>query len=143
MGMDRKQQETMIGDFSAMLYQKGYRGRYEMDSIDGAKIFMAGKLSECLEQIISLYNRSDLAEQKFLLKTRPPYNDKIGCSFKTELDMVKGFLVREMDIHDSVSRQSRHYRIDHHRTIPGSNAIEGLFPKPKPWEHILKGKLRR
>jgi hypothetical protein len=47
-----------------------------------------------------------------------------------------------MTIKDKASNEKKFFRLDNNQQIAGARAVEGLFPKPKPWDHIIKGKLR-
>jgi hypothetical protein len=136
-----EQYERAIQDFAAVLYSKGYRGRYSLSKAGESRNLMQGLLSACLKQMIEAHSEGKDA-LGFDLKTQPSYDANLQCSFRLEFDQTKGFLVTAMDINDSVSQQNRHYEIRHNHVIPGANAITGLFPKKKPWDDFLKGRFR-
>ncbi|MEE1946405.1 hypothetical protein VRU48_14875 [Pedobacter sp. KR3-3] len=130
-----------IDDFSTMMYQKGYRGRFSLDKGDRINF---GTLAECLET----YVRTLLSEgipAPLKLETYAAYKhagDHILCTLHGNLDTVKGFIMEQMDVIHQPSGKGQSFRLVNNRQIPGINAVLGLFPKPKPWDHLIKGKFR-
>lgn len=142
MNVQKKNNQQLVSDFVTFMYQKGYRRNYTLDHPGTGHPGMTGILRTCLEQFLMGYKLTNKIPAQCNLVTSPPYNDAITCSFKLQFDEVKGFLINEMNIQDTHSQHSYTYKIRANQQIPGSNAIEGLFPKPKPWDDILKGKVK-
>lgn len=134
--------KTLMSDFTTLMYQKGYRANYILTHPGTNHPGMTGMLSRCLDKFLTGYNLTEKTKDRFILETHPPANDAFSCSFHISYDEVKGFLIREMHIQDKNTQKKHTYNISSNQQIPGSNAIQGLFPKPKPWDHILKGKFR-
>lgn len=130
-----------INDFTALMYQKGYRARF---MLAGDQMQFHGSLSECLETFLQSWTakgRSTVLK----LETYAAYrhaSDHINCVLQGKYDPEKGFQIEQMDIVQRPSGKSQTYRLINNRQIPGIMAVQGLFPKPKPWDHILKGKFR-
>lgn len=139
---EQQNYKIAVSDFTAFLYQKGYRGKYTLHDPVTGHPRVTGTLSTCLDKFLSCYRLDNGKCKKFELRTQAPYNARISCSFKIELDEVKGFLVRELTIEDKVTLDQRYYMLGNNRQIPGANSIEGLFPKPKPWDDAARGKFR-
>jgi hypothetical protein len=140
--MGQKQNNsTMVSDFTTFLYQKGYRGKFGLSHKAG-RTYTTGSLRNCLEIFLSDYEQGGRTEPHFQLETDADATGKLKCTFRLQLDEIKGFLIREMDITDKVSKDRRHYQLVNNQQVPGSQAAQGLFPKPKPWDKLLKGKLR-
>ena len=141
--MDEKEKNTIaVSDFSSFLLRKGYRDRFTINHSELTVPLKRGDLSECLESILQKVNGNKTDGLKCELRTHPPYNDNLECVLKVDFDQVKGFLIREMKITDSISKESRNYRITSNQQIPGAMSGSGLFPKPKPWDDHLKGRFR-
>jgi len=132
----------LVSDFTTFMYQKGYRGKYAIDYKGSKPTGIKTTLRECLEHFIADYLLTNKIKNQLQLETSPPYNDGITCSFQLQFDSVKGFLIKDMYIRDKQSQRNHIYQISRNQQIPGSNAIQGLFPKPKPWDNLLKGKFR-
>lgn len=131
--------ETAISDFTAFMYQKGYRAKFALDQIGTDRIFFSANLSACLRQYFQLH-KNNTARSSFELVTSPPYEPKISCRLDLVYNAVKGFLIKAIRIEDQASGQSRHYRTAHNHQLPGAATLSALFPKKKPWEDFLKGK---
>lgn len=116
-------------------------GEHRLNSVAAAKPLIAGNLSDCLHGLYDVW-RQEGHSASAELSTRPVYYDNLDCVIEIIFDPVKGFRVRNMEIKDSVSGQSRNYRFVNNHQVPGANSLQGLFPKPKPWDRLLKGKFR-
>lgn len=124
-----------------LLRQKGYRNRFAL-SVPGSNFpRQYGMLAKCLEVFFMLLKEGRAPSGKLELDTTAPYNDRITCKFKLEYQEVKGFIVRELTVH-KMYFQSRQFNLSHNQQVPGSMTLESLFPKPKPWDNIRKGKFR-
>jgi len=143
MDMDTEQQyKNAVSDFAAQIYRKGYRGRFTIERATTGSVPFSGTLSQCLYQLYDISGPGTGLPPTIELATHPPYNQKLDCRFKIGFDPAKGFGIREMNITNQADGRHRQYRIDHNHQIPGSQAVVALFPKAKPWERHLKGKLR-
>lgn len=141
--MDSEEQKRIaVSDFTTLLYQKGYRGRFSVELPATNNTFFAGRLSDCLSDALKQYNATTGMGSVLKLKTTAPYADHLECSFSVRFDEVKGFLVNGAAFRDTKTGKSHAYRISNNQQLPGANSIEGLFPKPKPWDKHLKGKFR-
>lgn len=136
--MKEESQKTAIDDFTAMLYRKGYRGKFTVGGKEVRTRTEPQNLSRCLELLL----KEKSTGKPFELNTYAPYSDELSCHFTVGFDAVKGFLIKEMTIRDSQSDEIRQYRIAANHQIPGAMSIQGLFPRPKPWERHLKGKFK-
>lgn len=134
--------KELASDFVTLMYQKGYRGNYTLEHPGTGHPGMTGILKACLDKFVTGYKLTGNIPAKCRLSTSPPYNDTITCNFQIQFDEVRGFLINEMHIRDARSQLNITYKIAFNQQIPGANAIEGLFPKPKPWDNILKGKFK-
>lgn len=141
--MKEKQQSdgTVVSDLTTFLYQKGYRGKFGLSHRSG-RVYTTGSLRNCLEIFLGDYNQGGRTDPHFQLETDADGTGKIKCTFQMQLDEVKGFLIKEVGIADKVSKEARHYHLQNNQQVPGSVAVQGLFPKPKPWDHLRKGKFR-
>ncbi|WP_029274615.1 hypothetical protein [Pedobacter borealis] len=131
-----------VSDFTSFIYQKGYRKHFSIDLVAKERIVFAGNLSDCLKKILNWLSRENNSATGFELRTTAPYADNLECIFKVRFDEVKGFLINGVTFHDKNSGLDHRYSISSNHQIPGANSVEGLFPKPKPWAHRLKGKFR-
>jgi hypothetical protein len=132
-------------DFVTFMYQKGYRGKFMMDKKVPTSPFMRDNLSHCLDKFLQKYVASEKKDNLLQLETYAWYVselDNVHCQFKVQYDEVKGFLIKEVAIQDAKSKEKKVYpSMDNHQ-VPGSQAAIGLFPKPKPWDYLRKGKFR-
>ncbi len=141
--MEKKNdQKTMVTDFSTLLYQKGYRGKFGLSQPEAGLIYTTGSLRNCLEIFLNIFEQGGRTDQLFELNTYADTAQKLDCTFRLQFDEAKGFLVREMDINDKVSRETKKYRLANNQQVHGSQSLQGLFPRPKPWEQFRKGKFR-
>ncbi len=136
-------QKTMVSDFTTFLYQKGYRGKFRLRQLNAGRVQTTGSLRNCLEVLFGDYQQGGKTDPAFQLSTYADGANKIECTFQMKVDEVKGFLIKELLIADSISNSNKHYRFVNNQQVPGSVAVQGLFPKPKPWDNHLKGKFRR
>lgn len=139
---ENKNNSVLVSDFTHLMYRKGYRGKYSLLHPGTGHPGMMGTLSTCLEKFLIGYGLTDKTKDRFQLDTYADNTNNISCTFKIQFDEVKGFLIKEVGIRNVLSGENRLYRITNNNQIPGSVAVQGLFPKPKPWVHRLKGKFR-
>lgn len=139
--------EKLIGfltDFNAVILLKGYRGKFRI--IDkGPQPGQAQSLSRCLRHFLESYVAEEQKKSAFELETYAEYShadDHIKCNFKVRLDPDKGFKVSEIIVSHQPSGGRKHYRLNSNHQTPGVFVVQGLFPKPKPWDNHLKGKFK-
>ena len=137
-----KRNNILVSDFAQLMYSKGYRGKYTLLHPGTGHPGMMGTLTDCLEKFLTGYRLTEQTKDKLQLDTYADNSLSINCSFKIQFDEVKGFLIREVNVRNVPSEANRLYKITHNQQIPGSVAVQGLFPKPKPWEKHIKGKFR-
>lgn len=140
---EKNKHETAISDFIALLYRKGYRGKFSLEISNAWGTHFAGTLSDCLQAFLSIFIKSKGVEDHFVLETNPFYKnarDNILCRFKLSLNADRGIIINEMQIINARTNDKRVYRMLPNAQIPGAVAVQGLFPKPKPWDDFLKGK---
>jgi hypothetical protein len=137
-----KNGSTAVSDFTTFLYQKGYRGRFSAEMPAKGKTLFAGKLSDCLIDLLQHCNDRSASPSVLELKTTAPYADNLQCTFSLRYDEIKGFLITGAAYRDTKTGLGHSYAISNNQQLPGANSIEGLFPKPKPWDNHLKGKFR-
>lgn len=134
-----------VSDFVTFMYQKGYRGRFMLDRKVPTRMLMKEELSQCLEQFMEKYVHGEKKNNLLQLETFASYNhdfDNILCQFKVQYDEVKGFLVKELVIYNAKAHEKKIYPLAQNHQVPGSQAVIGLFPKPKPWDDMRRGKFR-
>jgi hypothetical protein len=140
-----KKLEDDASDFVTFMYQKGYRGRFLLDRKVPTRMLVGGELSDCLKQLIEKYVASERKSNSLRLETFPPYNDEsnsILCQFKVQYDEVKGFLVKEVIIYNERTNDKKTFRLINNHQVPGSQAVLAMYPKPKPWDVMRRGKFR-
>lgn len=142
--MKEKQQSdgTAVSDFTTFLYQKGYRGVFRLSQPTTGRIQTSGSLRNCLNIFFSDYNHGGRTDPHFQLRAYADNAEKLECALTMEFDNVKGFLIREVEVTNKATNDRKHYRLVNNQQVPGSVAVQGLFPKPKPWDHLRKGKFR-
>ena len=135
-------QKKMVEDLTAFLYHKGYRGKFRLSQPEAGRIQTTASLRNCLEIFLADFQQGGRSDPHFELKTYANGAQNLECTFLMLWDDAKGFLIREMDISDRVSGESRKYRLQDNRQMLGSQSLHGLFPRPKPWDRFRKGKFR-
>ncbi len=140
--MMQEKYSTAISDFTTTLYHKGYRGKFTMDHPGSSTPRTLGSLRHCLEKFLMGYENTAATKPAFKLETYADNGHLKRCIFNIELDTVKGFLVRDMLVKEVVTNMQKYYEFVNNHQIPGSAAVQALFPKPKPWDHIIKGRFR-
>lgn len=131
-----------VADFATFMYSKGYRGKYTLLHPGAGRPLVTGSLRSCLEKFLAGYELTERTKEKFELTTYADQGHTISCRFRLRFDEMKGFIIKEADIKQKSSEEKRYYRIDNNYQLPGAVAVQGLFPKPKPWDNYLKGKFR-
>jgi len=139
---ETKNHKALALELIHLLYQKGYRRTFTLVHPGTNHPDISGTLNDCLDKFLVGYRLDDKRWDKLQLSTLAPYNDHLTCTLQLQFDEAKGFLIRELTIEDKVSREQRYYRLSNNQQVPGAGSIEGLFPKPKPWDDIAKGKFR-
>lgn len=134
--------KTSVSDFVTLLYQKGYRGRYTVHDKETGPPLSYASLEHCLKVIVDHYTQDKEKVPHFWLRTYADVAQHYECKFKVTIDDVKGFLVKGVDIKNYQTQETKSYPILKNQQIPGSVAVQALFPKPKPWDGIKKGKFR-
>jgi hypothetical protein len=137
----KKDLKDMVTEFATFLYQKGYRGKFGL-SHNAGRIYTTGSLRNCLEIFLSDFEQGGRTDPHFELSTYADAAQKLDCTFRLQLDEGKGFLIREMNITDKVSRETKKYRLANNQQMHGSQSLQGMFPRPKPWDRFRKGKFR-
>lgn len=129
-------------DFISFMYQKGFRGKYKLLQPGTNHPGITADLSACLNIFLTGYDLSEKASDRLQLDTYADQGSRLNCTFQVRFDEVKGFQIEQMMIKNTQSNETRQYHIANNHQIPGSVAVQGLFPKPKPWDNIIKGKFR-
>lgn len=143
--MDEEQVKKHIGQFTQLLFQKGYRRKFSIDLEKQGGIRFTAELPTCLSQMVKIMGRTKQPSVRCELMTYAMYktsDDNIACSFRVSYDKQTGFKAHELTITNAASGDKRFYRLQNNQQIAGAQAVQGLFPKPKPWDHILKGRFR-
>lgn len=126
--------------FVQFIAQKGYRGRFMLGKITGDRRMSSGDLKSCLTTFLRIYAKTKGKNSLLQLETNPPHNDDLRCIFNVAFSEVEGFKISKMEIVNSRTNENKIYKIAHNNQIPGSQAMQGLFPNPKPWQKHLKGR---
>jgi hypothetical protein len=133
--------ETEVTEFVQLLRQKGYRGRFLLGKITRDRQMSVGDLESCLLTFLKIYQETNGKNPLLQLETNVPYNDDLRCIFNVAFfGGVDGFKVSKMEIIDIRNNKNKIYKITHNNQVPGSQAVLGLFPKPKPWRKHAKGR---
>lgn len=131
--------EQAVRDFAGHMRRYGYRNRFTI-SLGKGKDFTAN-LNDCLNRYLAANLRAD-SYPFFELRTNAPYSDLIECRFRIEFNTTAGFQMHNMWVRDSKSKIEHQYRLSSNRELPGAQTLCGLFPKPRPWDFLKKGKFR-
>lgn len=121
----------------SLLYQKGYRGPFTIRVFQSGRPMHSGDLRRLLAYFFQSKNEHISQAE---LTTHAPYAPHIQCRMQVAYSGKEGFVIKELLVTNKQSRESRHLQFGHNQQLPGSMSIEGLFPKPKPWDNLLKGK---
>jgi len=138
--MDHKNKVEAIREFTLLMFQKGYRGRFYLNLSGQRCLYVKDELKSCLEEIIKTAESGVHAKDPYELNTLT--KDNIQCTFRVTFDEKEGFRVREMTVKNRQTRDRKSFYLVNNQLVMGSNGVSALFPKPKPWQHITKGKLR-
>lgn len=132
--------ETIITDFTALMYAKGYRGKFVLRQPHGPVEF-GRNLGECLDKYSSY--RDLKAAKEIPLELETDVENRINCLFRVKLDDVSGLLIKELTVKHTKTQQTRPYRgFISNRQVPGAALLNSLFPKPKPWGRWWRGRFR-
>ncbi|MBK1439800.1 hypothetical protein JHJ32_07385 [Parapedobacter sp. ISTM3] len=139
---NRETEEAAIRKLVSLMHGKGYRGRFSIDFSGRRGQKYHGNLRQCLAQFFAAGNGQDESPAKIELETTAPYNHRIICKMGMDYSEESGFSIREMEIHHVRTKERKHFRLRSDRDLPGAMTLESMFPKPKPWDWMLKGKFR-
>lgn len=131
--------EKAVIDMAYMLRQFGYRNNFKI-KLPGKNDYL-GNLNDCLNRYLAA-NTGVENYPMFELRTKAPYNPAIRYRFKMEFDRQEGFKIQTMWVKDLKSNIEHAFRLRSNRELLGAQALEGLFPKPKIWDFLKKGKFR-
>jgi len=137
-----KAQTATVNDFASLMYQKGYRGQFNLRHPSSGRPVESGALSYLLHQFLKEFNSKPNASPVLELDTFAPYSTTISCLFRIEYDAVMGFRARELTLNHKKTKENRHYQFVNNHQVPGALSLEELFPQPKPWDRGLRGKFR-
>lgn len=138
--METKKDEKLINEFTRLMYQKGYRGRFFLDLSRQIDICIKDELNVCLKEIIKTTANDAYKKDHYQLDALT--KDNIQCSFRLTFDEKEGFLVREMTMENKHTLDKKSFHLINNQLMMGSQGVSALFPKPKPWQHIVKNKFR-
>ncbi|MBB1642771.1 hypothetical protein [Sphingobacterium sp. UME9] len=131
--------EKAVTDFATQLRQYGYRNSFKI-SLPGKNDYL-GNLNDCLNRYLAANTKVE-SYPMFELRTKAPYNTAIQCRFKIEFGMHEGFNIKTVWIKNLKTDVEHEFRLRSNREMPGAQTLEGMFPKPKPWDFLKKGKRR-
>jgi len=120
-----------------LLYQKGYRQHFTIRVPGSGRPVRSGNISSCLQYF---FESKDTGPSRIELATTAPYAFHIKCRFYLGYEDKDGFSITRLFVENIRARDNREFQFRHNQEIPGAMSLEGLFPKPKPWEQIWKGK---
>ncbi|TYR37412.1 hypothetical protein FXV77_05245 [Sphingobacterium phlebotomi] len=135
----RIKREEAIKKLRALFRQKGYSSNFSIGSHNSV---LLADLDKCLKTFLQGYDAGKYQDGSFELKTGMPYDSKIYCHFYLKFDEQQGFKIEKMQVSSTRTHKMQTYEIHNNSEILGSQAVYSLFPKPKPWEDIMKGKFR-
>ena len=131
------------GEFIAavcrLIHQKGYRTKFSIEPKAAAVI---ADLNSCLYSFFEDYDNGKYKDGRFELETKLPYEPRICCRFYIIYNEEKGLRIYRFFVSNEKMRKSRTFELHNNNQLPGSQMVYSLFPKPKPWDDILKGRFR-
>ncbi|WP_142685746.1 hypothetical protein [Chitinophaga polysaccharea] len=135
--------EKAVRDTAYMIRQYGYRNRFTIEMQGSGISKFTGNLNDCLNRYLAASINGKIGINSFFeLETALPFNQRILCRFKMAFDNISGFTIKQLEISDRVSKTNKVFNLRLNKELPGSQTIEGLFPKPRPWDFLRKGKFR-
>jgi hypothetical protein len=137
--MEKKTKQS-LHELKMLLFQKGYRKRFSLVIGEDNRNRYHGELGKCLDVLGRALSGNPTKGTMVSLETTAPFNDRITCSFTITID-ESGLGIKELMVQNLRSKESRQFTYRNNKEIPGSQSLEGLFPKPKPWDRLLRGKL--
>lgn len=141
---DGNKLRSLLDSFQFLLRQKGYRW-FRVTAPKSLYTNSGESLQNYLKHVLLSHLEFDAKQSQFKIETYLEFihaDNCIHCEINLELDNVKGFKIKEYTITQKPSGETKRFRLDHNNQIPGVNAVLSMFPKPKPWENILKGKFK-
>lgn len=131
--------EKAVIDFAARMRQYGYRNSFRI-SLTGKQEYL-GNLNDCLNRYLAANTNVD-SYPMFELRTKAPYNPAIQCRFEIDFGLHEGFNIKTMWVKNLKSNVEHEFPLRSMRELPGAQTLESMFPKPKPWDFLRKGKFR-
>lgn len=128
-----------IEKITMLLYQKGYRGKFSFGEPGSS---MLGDVRACLDRFLERYHKGEYPRGEFDMEMVAPHDHKITCRFRLRYDGQVGFRIETFTVCNFKTNESQLFVLRNNNELPGSQAIYTLFPKPKPWDNIKKGKFR-
>lgn len=136
---NKTDRDKMVGRLVMLLNQKGYRGKF---SFGRRSLPMATDIRGCLDYFFGKYDKGEYPQREFDLEMVAPYDNQIICRFHLRYDEKIGFGIETFTVCNFKRNESKLFRLRTNNELPGSQTIYTLFPKPKPWDNIMKGKFR-
>ncbi|WP_433863900.1 hypothetical protein [Sphingobacterium thalpophilum] len=135
--------EKAVMEMANLFRQYGYRNSFTITMPKSGQPKFTGKLNDCLNRFLAATIKRELSSsQGFELETWAPYSRNILCRFHMDFDKQEGFKVHKMEVINLKVKLTHEFRLRSNREMPGAQTLEGMFPKPKPWDFLKKGKLR-
>lgn len=128
-----------IEKIAILLYQKGYRGKF---SYGERGLSMVSDVKACFHRFLERYDRGEYPGGMFEMEMIAPYDPALTCHFRLNYDEEAGFRIERFTVCNLKTNDSKWYPLQNNNQLPGSQTIYSLFPKPKPWDNIRKGKFR-
>lgn len=139
---DRETQEAAIRKLVSLMYSKGYRSRCSMAIAKGGRPIYHGDLRQCLAHFFKVRSGREARLAALELETHAPSNHRITCRMTMAYAEDTGFSIRGVDVRHARTRERKHFSLRSNHELPGAMTLESMFPKPKPWDWMLKGKFR-
>ncbi|MNU20714.1 hypothetical protein D3C71_89630 [compost metagenome] len=140
--MEKNEYKDLAEKLRMLFYQKGYRRKFTL-SVPGSGLpKQMDDLRKCLEVFKMLLDVGKASFCQLELETTAPYNDRITCRFKLDYSESNGINIRELEVRSLETNNIKVFQIRSNHEIPGSMTLESLFPKPKPWDYLKRGKFR-
>lgn len=137
----QQRQQVMISDFTNLLYSKGYRGQYCLNDQREPRPQAIYPLSRCLQEFMDIFQKNKGHASSLRLATyADPSSKNFLCAFYLHIDEVMGFKVKKMQITNLQTSHQQLYRMLPIMQIPGAASVEALFPNPRPWDDLIRGK---
>lgn len=137
---ENSNREEAMSVIRRIIHQKGYRVKFAI----GSRVQpVTADLDSCLRAFFDAYDNGKYRDGKFELETNLPYEPRISCRFYMRYDREKGFRITRFFVSNQKMHKHRTFDLHNNNQLPGSQMVYTLFPKPKPWDDIMKGRFRR